>query len=306
VHYGLESPQHQYAESGITFSSQEPSFNHFVGKLNETFHSYAVERLPGSIRWYIDDIEYSSVTKADMLPYHWPFDEDFYFILNLAVGGNWPGNPVDDDDISHEDVTVFPQRLEVDYVRVYEGVFPRIVGKSVVDCSEQDVEYVIVNIDAKDISTFTWSVPQNATIKTGQGSQRIVVSFDYKIGESIILDSEIIHVQASVIDGQSISPSIGLAKLQRNGIGARVKIVDFSGKCSPTSGLKKYDFDCRRPSTCTAFVLNKSADEYTCGERIEWLINEMGMDEDEACGEVGYKQFHGQCGPCNPFIRDEQ
>jgi hypothetical protein len=103
-----------------------------------------------------------------MLPYHWPFDEDFYFILNLAVGGNWPGNPVDDDEISHDDVTVFPQQLEVDYVRVYEGVFPWIVGKSVVDCSEQDVEYVIVNIDAKDISTFTWSVPQNATKKWGK------------------------------------------------------------------------------------------------------------------------------------------
>lgn len=242
-----------------------------------------------------------------MLPYHWPFDEEFYFIFNLAVGGNWPGNPVDDDDSSHEGVTVFPQHLEVDYVRVYEGVLPRIAGKIVVDCSEQDVEYEIVNIDANAISSFTWSVPQNATIKKGQGTRRIVVSFDSKIGETNILASEIIHVQASAIDNQSISTSIGQTKLQGNGIGVRVKIVDFSGKCSSTnkmhSGLKEYDFDCGRPSTCTAFVLNKTTDEYTCGERIEWLINKMGMDEDEACEEVGYKQFHGQCGPCNPYKR---
>jgi hypothetical protein len=140
----------------------------------------------------------------------------------------------------------------------------------------------------------------------GQGTQRIVVSFDSKIGKSNILDNEIIHVQASVIDSQSIPTSIGRAKLKGNGIGVRVKIVDFSGKCSPTSGLKNFDFDCSHPSTCTAFVLNKTTDEYTCGERIEWLINEMGMDEDEACGEVGNKQFHGQCGLCNPFIRDEE
>ncbi len=280
------------------------------GKLNETFHTYTVERNPGIIRWYIDDIEYSSITKAEMLPYHWPFDEDFYFIINLAVGGNWPGNPVDDEDSSRDDVTTFPQHLEVDYVRVYEGVFPRIVGKSVVDCSEQDVEYEIVNMETDDLS-FTWSVPQNATIKSGQGSKRIAVSFHSKMDESNILDSEIIHVQASVIDSQSVSSSIGRTKIQGNGIGTRVKIVDFNGKCSSTTNklhpkLKYYNFDCGRPSTCTAFVLNKTTDEYTCGERIEWLIHEFGMNEDEACEEVAYKQFHGQCGPCNPFVRDEQ
>ncbi|KAL3809497.1 hypothetical protein ACHAXA_009733 [Cyclostephanos tholiformis] len=312
VHYGLESPQHQYAESGITISSQKPFFNPSAlsGKLNETFHTYSVERQPGIIRWYIDDIEYSSITKADMLPYNWPFDEDFYFIVNLAVGGNWPGNPVDVDSSSRDDITKFPQQLEVDYVRVYEGVFPRIVGKIVVDCSEQDVEYEIVNIETDDETLFTWSVPQNATIKTGQGSRRIVVCFNSKIDGSDILDSEIIHVQASAIDNQSASSSIGLAKIQGNGIGTRVKIVDFNGKCSSMNELyprlKDYNFDCGRPSTCTAFVLNKTTDEYTCGERIEWLINKLGMNEEEACKEVAYKQFHGHCGPCNPFVRDEQ
>jgi hypothetical protein len=55
-----------------------------------------------------------------------------------------------------------------------------------------------------------------------------------------------------------------------------------------------------------AFVLSKTTDEYTFGERIEWLINEVGMDKDDACWKVGYKRFHGQCGPCNPVIRDQQ
>jgi len=274
-----------------------------VGNLNETFHTYAVERSPGIIRWYIDDIEYSSITKEDMMPYHWPFDEEFYFIFNLAVGGNWPGNP--DEDSSDRFATVFPQRLEVDYVRVYEGVFPRIVGKNVVDCSEKDVEYEIVNIESEGI-LFIWEVPQNATIKKGQGTSRILVSFDSTTMERNIIDSEIIHVQAIGIDNHSISASIGLAKLDESGIGMRVKIVDFSGKCSSTkkevnTGLNEYNFDCGRPSTCTAFVLHKTTDEFTCGERIEWLINEKDMDENDACKEVGYKQFHGHCGPCNPF-----
>ena len=46
-------------------------------------------------------------------PFPAPFDEDFYILFNVAVGGNWPGSP----DAS----TVFPVTMEVDYVRVYSG-----------------------------------------------------------------------------------------------------------------------------------------------------------------------------------------
>ncbi|KAL7539665.1 hypothetical protein ACHAXR_010058 [Thalassiosira sp. AJA248-18] len=308
VHYGLDWPQHQYSESGITMSmpkTSSPSYNRSFGNLNETFHTYAVERLPGLIRWYIDDIEYSSITKADIEPsYRWTFDEDFYFIFNLAVGGNWPGNPLEQDGLDG-DATVFPQVLEVDYVRVYEGIFPRIAGKSVVDCSEENVVYEVVNIDAKDIS-YNWVVPQNATIKEGQGTSRIVVNFDFNTMESNIIHNEVVHVQANGIKDQTMLSSMGLAKLQENGIGIRVKIVDFDGKCTPTSKMRTelggYNFDCGRPSTCTQYVLHRTTDEFTCGERIEWLMNEMGMDEKEACWKVGYEQFHGHCGPCNPLL----
>jgi len=42
----------------------------------------------------------------------YPFNEQFFFIFNIAIGGNWPGNP--------DETTQFPQRMEVDYVRVFE------------------------------------------------------------------------------------------------------------------------------------------------------------------------------------------
>jgi beta-glucanase (GH16 family) len=85
----------------------------FEGKLpSDEFHVYAVEWTPNKIRWMIDDQEFFSVTPDD-LPEGaaWVYDHPFFLILNLAVGGNWPGNP----DAS----TVFPQSLLVDYVRVY-------------------------------------------------------------------------------------------------------------------------------------------------------------------------------------------
>lgn len=82
------------------------------GTLSDGFHTYSVEWSPDNIRWFFDGKQYCQVSKSSIAPEHWPFDQNFYIILNLAVGGNWPGNP--------DSSTVFPQKLIVDYVRVYQ------------------------------------------------------------------------------------------------------------------------------------------------------------------------------------------
>lgn len=76
----------------------------------DNFHVFAMEWEPDTITWFVDGIQYHQLTPADIGPWA-PFQEDFYLILNLAVGGNWPGDP--------DATTVLPQTLEVDYVRVY-------------------------------------------------------------------------------------------------------------------------------------------------------------------------------------------
>jgi beta-glucanase (GH16 family) len=81
--------------------------------LSAGFHEYALEWEPDELRWYVDDRLYATVNKEDA-PGEWVFDHPFYLLLNLAVGGNWPGSP--------EDATVFPQSLIVDDVRVYGAV----------------------------------------------------------------------------------------------------------------------------------------------------------------------------------------
>ncbi len=78
--------------------------------LDQDFHVYAVEWTPGEIRWYLDDVLFNTITTADV-PGAWVFDHPFFLILNLAVGGAWPGYP--------DDTTQFPQQLLVDYVRVH-------------------------------------------------------------------------------------------------------------------------------------------------------------------------------------------
>jgi beta-glucanase (GH16 family) len=79
----------------------------------DAFHIFAIEWEPGTIRFYVDDVLYetqnrSSVPSGDT----WEFEHPFFLLINVAVGGQWPGSP--------DSTTVFPQTLKVDYVRVYQ------------------------------------------------------------------------------------------------------------------------------------------------------------------------------------------
>ncbi len=67
--------------------------------------------MTGRERALLDDAHYATVTPKD-LPGTWVFDHPFFIILNVAVGGGWPGSP--------NSTTVFPQEMLVDYVRVYQ------------------------------------------------------------------------------------------------------------------------------------------------------------------------------------------
>jgi beta-glucanase (GH16 family) len=68
------------------------------------FHTFAVDWEPGLIVWYVDGVERARTTKG--VP-----DEPMYVIANLAIGGDWPGNP--------NEQTKFPQSMDIDYIRVY-------------------------------------------------------------------------------------------------------------------------------------------------------------------------------------------
>jgi beta-glucanase (GH16 family) len=83
-----------------------------TGAFGDAFHVFAVEWEPNQIRWYVDGNLYQTRTPADLPPGSaWVFDHPHFILLNLAVGGYWPGDP--------DTTTVFPQKMYVDYVRVY-------------------------------------------------------------------------------------------------------------------------------------------------------------------------------------------
>ncbi|MEZ0396144.1 MAG: glycoside hydrolase family 16 protein [Anaerolineales bacterium] len=83
---------------------------------DQDFHLFAIEWEENEIRWYVDDVLYHTesewFTSMPGAAYPAPFDQPFYIILNVAVGGHWPGAP--------DETSVFPQSMWVDYVRVYQ------------------------------------------------------------------------------------------------------------------------------------------------------------------------------------------
>ncbi|MFP4017268.1 MAG: family 16 glycosylhydrolase, partial [Halanaerobiales bacterium] len=99
------------------------------GTFNEDFHVFAIEWDEDEVEFYVDDVLYHVANKYEIGEADWVFDHPHFFILNVAVGGNWPGNP--------DETTVFPQSMEVDYIRVYEDTNPA----AITDLEVWDSEY---------------------------------------------------------------------------------------------------------------------------------------------------------------------
>lgn len=109
LHYGEPHAEQQgtvVLTDGSTFASE--------------FHEYSVEWEPGEFRYYIDGEHYltindwfTAVNGEDEKPYPAPFNQPFFVQMNLAVGGNWPGNPDETTDFDKAE-------FEIDYVRVYQ------------------------------------------------------------------------------------------------------------------------------------------------------------------------------------------
>jgi len=79
---------------------------------SDSFHVFSIEWSADEIVWYVDDVQTHSVSIADGSDRAEAFRNDFFLILNVAVGGNWPGAPVSS--------TQFPRGMLVDYVRVFQ------------------------------------------------------------------------------------------------------------------------------------------------------------------------------------------
>lgn len=141
------------------------------GVFADTFHVFVVEWTPQSISWSVDGIQYHAmtITGEEFSEFH----NEFFLLLNLAVGGNWPGSP--------DGSTVFPQAYEVDYIRVYRDLeLMEIEGpERVAELSTGRV----FSLPASDSLEYLWEVPEDAVVTGGQGSHELTVDWGCLPGE---------------------------------------------------------------------------------------------------------------------------
>jgi beta-glucanase (GH16 family) len=118
--------------SGAIHRGPDPAANRITwaeyrlasGSFHDDWHIFAIEWFPGRIRWFVDGVPFQTIEKpTGEDPVYWPFDEGhaFYVILNLAVGGWFDTPHLPPDDMA-------PQRLYVDYVRVYRRIVDPMPG----------------------------------------------------------------------------------------------------------------------------------------------------------------------------------
>ncbi len=98
------------------YASINQSKTLIIPGVETSFHVYALEWYPGVLYWYVDSTLYATYTSNNTGYQQWPFDEPFYILVNLAIGGwgtNYGQYPMDNSN--------FPQQMLVDYVRVYQA-----------------------------------------------------------------------------------------------------------------------------------------------------------------------------------------
>lgn len=154
IHYGAKWPLNQYQGNSINLGGTA---------LHDDFHTYSIEWEQDIIRWYLDGQLFSVKTANDLGTFPWRFDQDFHILLNVAIGGNWPGYP--------NAGTPFPQSMEVDYIRVYEQPQRAIVSGPKSVFKGQEVRYEVSDLAN---GNFTWSI-DNGTIISQNASSCTVI-----------------------------------------------------------------------------------------------------------------------------------
>jgi beta-glucanase (GH16 family) len=153
VHYGGQYPCNSNTGESVTGPD-----------LSADFHTYGVQWGDGTITWLLDGVAVHTLDESGLGGRFWPFDRPFHLLLNLAVGGNWPGSP----DAS----TPFPAELAVDWVRVWqsaEGSWVR--GRSAVQAGALEETYAV---PALPEASYAWTVTGGELI-SGDGSSEVAV-----------------------------------------------------------------------------------------------------------------------------------
>lgn len=181
LHYGSSYPANQHDGTGYDLEN---------GTFADDFHVFAVEWEEGEIRWYVDDELFKTETSNPntlnpaSTDNAWPWDDqEFFIIVNLAIGGEntwYTGTQAADFGTS--------ATMEIDYVRVYNSAVPTVEISGNEHVYQNTTEDYAVTSDPNQ--TYLWTVPTDAEIISGQGTNTISVDWGNSTGGDITLSIE--------------------------------------------------------------------------------------------------------------------
>lgn len=217
------------------------AYNHTIGTqktatinipdAETAYHLYAVEWTAEKIDIYVDNTKYFTFTNEHTGYTTWPFDKAFHILLNIAVGGDWGG-------AQGVDPNIWPQKMYVDYVRVYQSITIDQVKIQGPDYSLENQDNLVFSVPNITNATYSWSVPEGATIVSGQGTSRIAVRWGTIQGNVTV---QIIHPDAggTYIHAVSmvVNPSgekYSLVNFRENGITGWTELSNASNSITLT------------------------------------------------------------------------
>ncbi|MFW6043755.1 MAG: family 16 glycosylhydrolase, partial [Marinilabiliaceae bacterium] len=180
-----------------------------VPDAQDEFHVYSIEWTPEEITWYMDGEQYFSFSNRNETYKEWPFDQPFFLILNIAIGGNWGGAQGIDPELEEA-------VMEIDYVRVYQDFLPdfKVKGPE----AAEEGEEVSFSAPSRENVEYHWDIPEDAEFIEGEGTDRITLRWGNAsgtvgcrmVGECEEKEGEVIDVQLikKPMDAPFVVPSL--------------------------------------------------------------------------------------------------
>ncbi len=165
----VHSSLHSLSSSGNTMNTGTTT----VADFNTNFHLYEALWTPEKIQFSVDGVPFYTYNPSSKTSATWPFNNPFFIIMNIAIGGNFGGPEVDP--------SLTFARMEVDYVRVYQNFSAlTLQGPGIVDKNQTDLSYQTNQIQN---ATYEWTLPQGAQIVSGEGTSAINVKWGETEGD---------------------------------------------------------------------------------------------------------------------------
>ena len=168
-----------YVDGAQEYANDEGSPKMISETFDQNYHNFSIEWTPTEIKWFLDGelFKTTSIDDDGMKE----FDRSFYLILNVAVGGNWPGNP--------DATTTFPQKMYVDYIRYYSKDGFTAPTEPALDIDEETVGvYVPPSIAQYAFNSTMTQFPNAELVVFGGGGEPEIFPSDNAIeGDSALL-----------------------------------------------------------------------------------------------------------------------